>query len=407
MQRGEWWITDYGTEFADPEVGNWDHESIAFYRALGLSLPDEGDTDWPQELGDLMCCRIESEKIAKILLANGADPKAVTYFRGGNPDARLWAAKEMGWIRVVTRAKSAEAQLWGLDDEKLKLLQSGEMWDDDVEFEEPNATITIEDVQTGWTETVPLAAMLKASSAARLKIVARGEGESHGLDGHRGDMNYETPEERLMLASYGKGQKRCIIRREDGKILATGSPAAVARTAEALGFHDYETSDKPSPKRRKSTSTSCSSASLEYAWLRTELCISNKAGKAGMPTITDPAAASTLLHSIYDLPNESREVILVLAVDNQNRPLGMHVVAAGGIKSVAVEPGSILRPVLLLQATGFFLFHNHPSGNLTPSADDERLTERVKEAAAVVDVKFLDHIILTADPDKFYSFFVH
>lgn len=218
--------------------------------------------------------------------------------------------------------------------------------------------------------------------------------------------DYEPPEERLMLASYGKGQKRCIIRREDGKILATGSPAAVARTAEALGFHDYEPSDKPSPKRRKSVSTSCSTASLEYAWLRTEICISNRAGAKLLPTISHPLAASRLVHGIYDLVNEHREVMLVLAVDNQLRPLGLHVVAAGGINEVSPgSTGGILRPVLLLQATGFFLFHNHPSGNLTPSADDERLTARVKDAAQVVGLKFLDHVILTADPESYYSFF--
>ncbi|MBU1767909.1 MAG: JAB domain-containing protein [Candidatus Omnitrophica bacterium] len=215
--------------------------------------------------------------------------------------------------------------------------------------------------------------------------------------------DYEPAEERLFLASYGT-KKKCIIRREDGRVLATGSPAAVARTAKALGLGDYEPGDKPSPKRKKSVHTSCSSASLEYTWLRTEICISNKTG-THLPAILGPDAASRTVHGIYDLVNEHREVILVLAVDNQLRPLGLHVVATGGLTSVGVDAGSILRPVLLLQATGFFLFHNHPSSSLTPSADDERLTERVKDAAQVVGLRFLDHVILTADPARFFSFF--
>lgn len=186
MIPGEWWVTDGGTEFADGDVGNADHEMIAFSTALGLPMSDEIGDELPAGLEDIACCRLTADE-GRALLDYGADAKAVAYFRGPNPDARLYAAKEMGWVRVVTRERSAEVQLWELDDEKLKRLQDGEMWDDNA-FEEPNenVSITIEDAKTGWMETVPLPVLLKVQSAAQL--VAYTKGFRSGLEGVRGNM---------------------------------------------------------------------------------------------------------------------------------------------------------------------------------------------------------------------------
>ena len=62
-------------------------------------------------------------------------------------------------------------------------------------------------------------------------------------------------------------------------------------------------------------------------------------------------------------------------------------------------------PVALkIAATGFIVSHNHPSGNLKPSRQDEELTMQLKQAAAYVDIKLLDHIIVDASGREFYSF---
>lgn len=213
---------------------------------------------------------------------------------------------------------------------------------------------------------------------------------------------YELPEERIFLAGIGDDRK-AIIRRRDGAVLATGSDEAVTKTAFALGL-PYEEGPEVKTKRRKDkTVTSCSTASLDYAWLQTKLCISGRRDPS-FETLRGPAMVAELVHRVYDLANEVNEVALVLAVNHRNQPLGLHVVAKGNLASVSFNPASVMRPVLLLQADGFFLLHNHPSGDLNPSSADEVLTERVRDAAKVVDLRFLDHVIVTPKAGAYYSF---
>lgn len=188
MQRGEWWIDDDGnSEFADAEIGDWDHESFAFYRALGLSLPGD-DMDWPEGLSEqFMCCEIERESDAKILLANGADPKAVAFFRSGRgtPDARLWACREMGWVRAVTTDSSASLEFWGMDDAKLKRIQRSDLWGDDDE-DVGDVTVTLSNWANGWMGALPLKTLLNARDTAQFFWAASGEvAHEGGLDGTR------------------------------------------------------------------------------------------------------------------------------------------------------------------------------------------------------------------------------
>jgi DNA repair protein RadC len=74
----------------------------------------------------------------------------------------------------------------------------------------------------------------------------------------------------------------------------------------------------------------------------------------------------------------------------------------GGIAGVSVDLRELLRHALLAQATSIILCHNHPSGNLHPSREDDNLTTRVAQACQTMGIKFLDHLIV-AD-DKYYSY---
>lgn len=181
LLRGEWWIREDGsTEYADAGAGgDWDHESIAFYNALNLSLPGE-DMDWPEGLSEeFMCCRIEREEDAAILLANGADPKAVAFFseKSGTPDARKWAVEELGWVRVVTTDHAATLEFWGLDDAKLRSIQRSNVWGDELEGDE---RVTLSNWATGWLGETTLDVVLGAQQAAHLIRAASG-GEDRGV----------------------------------------------------------------------------------------------------------------------------------------------------------------------------------------------------------------------------------
>ncbi|MCD7976794.1 MAG: DNA repair protein RadC [Tannerellaceae bacterium] len=77
-------------------------------------------------------------------------------------------------------------------------------------------------------------------------------------------------------------------------------------------------------------------------------------------------------------------------------------ISQGGISNTAVDIRLILRAAVDSLASGIILCHNHPSGNLQPSPQDDRLTLRLKEAARLIDLQLLDHLIISET--KFYSY---
>ncbi|MBQ8049958.1 MAG: DNA repair protein RadC [Bacteroidaceae bacterium] len=91
------------------------------------------------------------------------------------------------------------------------------------------------------------------------------------------------------------------------------------------------------------------------------------------------------------LPLEECRVLLL----RQNHGIiGQALISKGGIAGTAVDVREVLRHALVNRATGLVLCHNHPSGNLRPSIEDNQLTRRVADACRAVDILFVDHIIV-------------
>jgi DNA repair protein RadC len=97
-----------------------------------------------------------------------------------------------------------------------------------------------------------------------------------------------------------------------------------------------------------------------------------------------------------------QEVMGALFLDVRRRLLGDQEVFRGTMHRAAVEPREILKQCLLRGATGVVIFHTHPSGDPTPSAEDLLFTRRMAEAAAVVGVELLDHLVL-GTPSRWVS----
>ena len=115
----------------------------------------------------------------------------------------------------------------------------------------------------------------------------------------------------------------------------------------------------------------------------------------------DSAAAiyEYMLPLMQDLAEEEAWVVLM----NQNFKLIKPVqLSHGGITETAVDIRLAVKHALLCNATVVALCHNHPSGNARPSGDDDRLTQRMKEACKVMRLHFLDHIIIT--DGRYYSY---
>ena len=105
--------------------------------------------------------------------------------------------------------------------------------------------------------------------------------------------------------------------------------------------------------------------------------------------------------ALFDFFGEvaTREVVecmWVVPVTARHRVIGVHEVARGQVAEVAVTPSDVLRVVLAVGASAFFLAHNHPSGDAELSQADRALTKRIATAAVVLGVQMLDHIVIGA-----------
>ncbi len=94
------------------------------------------------------------------------------------------------------------------------------------------------------------------------------------------------------------------------------------------------------------------------------------------------------------LAHKNHEVFAVLFLDNQNRMLAMEELFRGTLSQTSVYPREVVMRALHHQAAAVVLSHNHPSGSVQPSRADEHLTQTLKAALALVDVRVLDHIIV-------------
>lgn len=91
-------------------------------------------------------------------------------------------------------------------------------------------------------------------------------------------------------------------------------------------------------------------------------------------------------------------------LSNANKIVATRSISTGGLTGVAVDVRVVIRYALTYNATGIILAHNHPSGNVFPSDQDKSLTEKLLKAATLMDIRMVDHVILTSDPRKYYSF---
>ncbi|MEO8961824.1 MAG: DNA repair protein RadC [Ginsengibacter sp.] len=102
------------------------------------------------------------------------------------------------------------------------------------------------------------------------------------------------------------------------------------------------------------------------------------------------------------LKDHSYEVFAVVFLNRASKVNHFEIMSKGGLTNTIVDPRLIFLKALEVQATSIVLCHNHPSGNLTPSRADEELTTRLKNAGMLLDIKVLDHLIVSNE--GYYSF---
>ena len=130
----------------------------------------------------------------------------------------------------------------------------------------------------------------------------------------------------------------------------------------------------------------------------------------GRRTLTKPAAArpqfttprDTAAYLLPTFGTGSVEQFGIVVLDTKHRLLRTSIVSTGSMDSCAADPRSIFREAIAAGAAAIVLFHNHPSGDPTPSCDDVALTQRLVQAGEIMGVDVIDHMVL-AD-SRYFSF---
>src|SRR2546425_8935548 len=126
-----------------------------------------------------------------------------------------------------------------------------------------------------------------------------------------------------------------------------------------------------------------------------------RAGYGPLPAMRGSADIWLAFKHHFDAAD--REQFLLLLLDSKNRPIGFHVVSVGSLAASIVHPRETLKVIVLANAAAVVLMHGHPSsGDPTPSKEDIEITRRLRELAALLGVKVLDHIIF--GDGRFVSF---
>lgn len=110
-----------------------------------------------------------------------------------------------------------------------------------------------------------------------------------------------------------------------------------------------------------------------------------------------------LLNEVYDKDTiEYKESVYVMLLNRRGRLLGVTKVCEGGMESSICDLKCIFQAALLGKASAIILSHNHPSGDVKPSREDDAITKAIQDAGKILNVNVLDHIIVATD--KYFSY---
>ncbi|MDB5230469.1 MAG: repair protein [Chitinophagaceae bacterium] len=134
-----------------------------------------------------------------------------------------------------------------------------------------------------------------------------------------------------------------------------------------------------------------------------ELVYRTKVKASERRQVTDGNTAFRILLDVWNLDKiDLLEEFKILLLNRSNHVLGIAHLSSGGITGTVVDPRHIFALAIKANATSIILSHNHPSANLKPSQADLDITQKIKQAGTFLDIKVLDHLIMSCD--GYYSF---
>ncbi|MFB9055072.1 RadC family protein [Formosa undariae] len=128
-----------------------------------------------------------------------------------------------------------------------------------------------------------------------------------------------------------------------------------------------------------------------------EISYKNNVPKADRYIITCSQDAYAVFLKAFHEKVEYKELFYIMMLNNSNEVLGITKISEAGITGTLVDTRIVFQTALKAHATALILAHNHPSGKLEPSQADKNLTSKLKTAGEYLDIKVLDHLIITKE----------
>jgi len=125
-----------------------------------------------------------------------------------------------------------------------------------------------------------------------------------------------------------------------------------------------------------------------YTSIQTQLM---KVKEASNIFMSDPQQVSKQCQDIADLAQETFQII---TLNSKKMMIDRHLITLGILDASLVHPREVFRPCIQDSAAALILVHNHPSGDITPSVEDIRITKKMIEAGNILEIKPLDHVII-------------
>ena len=123
--------------------------------------------------------------------------------------------------------------------------------------------------------------------------------------------------------------------------------------------------------------------------------VKEKVGRYELPRkIGSPEEAYNAITTITNVQEEAQEVFGILILNTKHKVVAVHEISRGTLSGSMVHPREVFKPAVLHNAAAIICFHNHPSGDPTPSREDVEITKRLVEAGKIMAIEVLDHLIV-------------
>ena len=131
---------------------------------------------------------------------------------------------------------------------------------------------------------------------------------------------------------------------------------------------------------------------IKVSFKRTQIPI-----KELQKTVRGTKQVEPMLRAVIGDDMDFREKFVVLYLNHGHDPIGFYVVSIGGISGTVVDTRLLWSVAHKVCASKIIICHNHPSGQLRPSKADESITKKIKEQGELLEIKLLDHVILSSE----------